>query len=156
MFILLKHTRTRTHARTHARTDTPTHTPTHTHPHKHTLTHTHARAHTRTHANTHMFTLSIQVRNVRNKLFHSDNLKVTDSALSDRIKVMVTLLEDKTTLFDDSAAQGAVHELNGVSTFQRRNPLMSMEGVRNSRQHWIYLHQCQECFGSILVYNIPI
>ena len=54
---------------------------------------------------------------------------MTDSALSDRIKAMVTLLEDKTTLFDDSAAQGAVHELNGVSTFQRRNLLMSMEGV---------------------------
>ena len=60
-------------------------------------------------------TLHVQVRNMRNKLLHSDNLKVTDSKLTDSMNVMVTLLEDRTTLFDDSAAQEAVHELKGVN-----------------------------------------
>lgn len=55
------------------------------------------------------------MREIRNQLYHSTNFKVTDKELHDKIAVMVTLLEDRAKLFDDSSAQDAVHDLKEVS-----------------------------------------
>lgn len=58
---------------------------------------------------------AIQVKLVRNNLFHAEELKLTDQELSDNIKVMTDLLTNRPNIFDDPAAFEAVHDLKEVN-----------------------------------------
>ena len=57
----------------------------------------------------------IQVRGIRNQLFHSHDFSVTRGELNAKLADMVALLQDRTTLFEDSSAQEAVHEIQAVN-----------------------------------------
>jgi len=55
------------------------------------------------------------VRNVRNKLMHNKNMKVSTGDLTIYIDEMVTLLEDPIMLLNDPAAQNAVNDIKKVN-----------------------------------------
>ena len=43
----------------------------------------------------------LQVKEIRNKMFHSPDFKLTNTEMKDRIKAMTTLLENSTQLKND-------------------------------------------------------
>ncbi|KAI0240751.1 hypothetical protein LSAT2_008470 [Lamellibrachia satsuma] len=54
------------------------------------------------------------VKEIRNKMFHSANLKLTNTEMKDHIKAMTTLLEDPAQLKNDSNAKAAVQQLQQI------------------------------------------
>ena len=48
-------------------------------------------------------------------MFHSANLKLTNTEMKDHIKAMTTLLEDSAQLKNDSNAKAAVQQLQQVT-----------------------------------------
>lgn len=59
-------------------------------------------------------TIVLQVKEVRNKMFHSADFKLTNTEMKDHIKQMTTLLEDPTQLKNDVHAMQAVQQLQRV------------------------------------------
>ena len=57
----------------------------------------------------------LQVREIRNQIFHSADFKLSDTELDDYIKDMTTLLQDPTQLLNDTNAKSAVTQLNKVT-----------------------------------------
>ncbi|KAI0231402.1 hypothetical protein LSAT2_018234 [Lamellibrachia satsuma] len=54
------------------------------------------------------------VKEIRNKIFHSANLKLTNTEMKDHIKAMTTLLQDPAQLKNDSNAKAAVQQLQQI------------------------------------------
>ena len=57
----------------------------------------------------------LQVKEIRNKMFHSANFKLTNTEMKDHFKTMTTLLEDPTQLKNDGNAKTAVQQLQQVT-----------------------------------------
>ncbi|KAI0213941.1 hypothetical protein LSAT2_000973 [Lamellibrachia satsuma] len=54
------------------------------------------------------------VKEIRNKMFHSANFKLTNTEMKDHFKTMTTLLEDPTQLNNDGNAKTAVQQLQQI------------------------------------------
>ena len=61
------------------------------------------------------------MKDIRNSVSHSVDLKVTDDVLDKYIKDMIKLLEDPTELLNDEKAQTAVKQLKQVGTPNKMN-----------------------------------
>ena len=61
----------------------------------------------------------LQVREIRNKVFHSADFKLCDTELDDYINDMTTLLQDPTQLLRDKKAKEAIEVLQQVTHTQR-------------------------------------
>ena len=57
----------------------------------------------------------LQVKEIRNKMFHSPDFKLTNTEMKDHIKAMKTMLKDPTQLMNDANSKKAVWQLQQVT-----------------------------------------
>ena len=60
------------------------------------------------------------MKQIRNKIFHSADFKMSDTDLKNYIKDMTSLLEDPTQLMTDTKAKHAVEQLHKVTSILRK------------------------------------